>query len=111
MSGVDEVVRNLDRWNSRRRAAIEAFSQTWAGTLEGRAKENALWQDRTSHARQGMFGSVIKRRDEVVILLSHSVQYGLWLELCNDGRYAILKPTMDAAIPEIIRAYRRLWEE
>ncbi len=111
MSGVIDVIRNLNRWGGRRGAAIFAAAEVWGRTLEGRAKQDAPWIDRTAHARQGLFGTAIKQGNDVAIILTHSVQYGLWLEVARDGRYAILKPTMDAAIPEIYRAYERLWRE
>lgn len=110
MAGEREVVRNLRDWADRRRAAIVALAQNWAETIEGRAKENAPWRDRTGQARAGLRGETVAGRNEVKIALAHSVDYGVFLELARDGRYAILKPTLDAAVPEIYRTYKRLWE-
>jgi len=110
-SGLDDVNDNMRRWADRRKAAIVALGQTWAAELEGRAKQNAPWTDRTGNARNGLFGQVVVSRDDAVIMLAHSMDYGVWLELCNDGRYAILLPTMNNAIPRIVRSYRSLWEE
>ena len=114
MPGGDEVIRNLKDWAERRRVAIVALAQDWAGTLEARAKKNAPWKDRTSNARNGLFGEAEISgfwRDEVLIKLAHSVEYGVFLELANDGKYAILKPTLDAAIPEIYATYEKLWKD
>lgn len=111
MPGGDEVIRNLQDWAERRRAAVVALAEEWAGTVEGRAKENASWKDRTANARNGLRGETVVKRDEVLIALAHSVDYGIFLELARDGRYAILKPTLDAAVPEIYRTYERLWRE
>ncbi|HHY95087.1 MAG TPA: HK97 gp10 family phage protein [Firmicutes bacterium] len=111
MAGGDEVVRNLRDWAERRRAAVVALAQDWAGELEARAKKNAPWKDRTGNARNGLTGGVLLGRNEVKITLAHSVSYGVFLELARDGRYAILKPTLDAAVPEIYRTYERMWRE
>jgi hypothetical protein len=111
VTGSGEVIRNLRNWATIRRAATVALAQNWAGTLEGRAKNDAPWQDRTGNARNGLFGAIEARTNEVIIKLGHSVEYGIFLELARDGRYAILKPTLDKAIPDIYRTYKKLWEE
>lgn len=110
MEGSDEVIRNLNNWAKRQRAASLALAENWGGQLEGRAKTNAPWADRTSNARNGLFGSVEDGNDAILIRLSHSIEYGVFLELANDGRFAILKPTIDAAIPEVVASYKKLWE-
>lgn len=111
--GADEVIRNMRSWAEQRRAATIALAQNWAGQLEGRAKTGAKWQDRTGNARAGLYGSTELRgltRNEIVIKLGHTMSYGVFLELARDGRYAILKPTIDDAIPAIWDSYKKLWE-
>ena len=110
-AGLTSVVRNLEAWAERKKAGALALGNVWAGRLEGQAKANRPWKDRTSHAKQGLFGRAIQDKGDVVIALAHTVQYGVWLELARDGRYAIVKPTMDRAIPEIRKSYEQLWRE
>ena len=109
MAGEAQVIANLNAWHARTAAAVVALAQNWAAQMEASAKQNARWTDRTSHARHGLFGTVEVRGNRVFILLGHSVDYGVFLELAHDGRYAILKPTIDAAVPEIYRTYQRLF--
>ncbi len=111
MPGADEVLRNLENWAYKRRSAVIAMAKNWAGELEGRAKQGAPWTDRTTNARNGLRGEVAVGTNEVKIVLAHSVDYGVFLEIANDGKYAILKPTLDAAVPEIYRTYEQLWKE
>lgn len=111
--GADKVINNMRSWADRQRAAVVSLAQNWAGQLEARAKRNAPWTDRTGNARNGLFGSTEVtglRRNEVKIRLAHTMDYGVFLELARDGKYAILKPTVDAAVPEIWESYRNLWE-
>lgn len=110
-SGLNEVCSNQKKWAERRKAAIVALALNWAGELEGRAKKNAPWTDRTGNARNGLFGNVSVSKDEAVIVLGHSMEYGVFLELANDGRYAILQPTINKAVPEIVKTYKSLWED
>ncbi|MBT9137203.1 MAG: hypothetical protein DDT34_02290 [Firmicutes bacterium] len=107
---MSDVQRNLDVWAKHQRGAAVTLAKNWAGQLEGRAKKNAPWQDRSSNARNGLFGTVEVRGDVIYIRVAHSMEYGIFLELANDGRFAILKPTVDASTTEVERAYRRLWE-
>ncbi len=107
---MSEVQRNLDAWAKRQRGAVVVLAKNWAGQLERRAKQNAPWTDRTSNARNGLFGSTAVEGNQVFIRVAHSMEYGVFLELANDGRFAILKPTVSDATAEIERAYRRLWE-
>lgn len=62
-----------------------------AQEMEAWAKANAPWQDRTGAARQGLHATV----DGTTITLSHGVPYGLWLEVANGGRYAIIAQAID----------------
>ncbi len=110
MAGGEEVIRNLGLWSERQRAAGIALAKNWAGQLEGRAKTNAPWQDRTGNARGGLFGTVAIEGNKIFIRVAHSMEYGVSLELGYDGRFAILKPTVSGATAEVERSYRRLWE-
>jgi arginase family enzyme len=109
MPGGDEVQKNLTDWAQRRRAAVIALAQNWAAQLEGQAKDAAPWKDRTSNARNGLLGKAIVHPSKVVITLGHSIEYGIFLELARQGKYAILKPTIDKNVPAIYDSYKKLW--
>lgn len=70
--------------------------------VESYAKLNAPWGDRSGAARDGLTASVYLENGEVVLELAHSVDYGIWLELMQDGRFATIMPTLEALGPEII---------
>ena len=110
-SGLNNVCGNLGKWADKRKAAVIVLAQNWAGQLEGQAKDNAPWTDRTGNARNGLFGNIAIGKDEVVIRLGHSMDYGIFLELARDGRYAILSPIMNKATPDIYKTYKKLWED
>lgn len=108
--GGAEVARNLEAEMGRRTAAIYALLDNWGKQLEGQAKTKAPWTDRTGHARQGLHGGVFQEGPDLVLFLSHSVEYGIWLELAHAGRYAVLKPTMEVNYPQIVATVKKLWE-
>lgn len=109
VTGTREVLGNLDDWAKRMQSESVALAQSWAGTLEAKAKSDAPWTDRTSHARNGLFGTVEEKENEILLHLSHTMEYGVFLELANEGRFAILQPTIDAHAAEIHKDFQDLW--
>lgn len=81
---------------------MEAMEQGRA-EVEAYAQANAPWADRTGAARDGLVASVSNDLGEIVIELAHTVDYGIWLELIQNGRFAVIMPTLEALGPKIIR--------
>lgn len=91
------------------RAAMIA-AQSMAPEVENYMKSNAPWQDQTGNARNGLFARAYAEGDETGIVLGHSVDYGIWLEVRWSGRYAIVQPAIDTMGPAVMRRYERLLE-
>jgi hypothetical protein len=99
----------------------ETYCDKYAKEAELYAKENRPWQDRTGQARKLLKGIALdgseasydvfsiadgKRQKtgtatikdsegQIGFALAHRVDYGKHLEEANDGRYAVLKPTLE----------------
>ena len=89
--------------------ALGAYTET-LGDMEAAALEveyyaqaNAPWADITGQARSGLMASVYDEGGEIVLELSHGVEYGYWLEVIQDGRFAVIMPTLEVLGPEILR--------
>lgn len=67
------------------------------------AQENAPWADRTGEAREGLEAEVEIEGTEVVLSLYHTVDYGLWLETIQNGRFAIIMPTLEHFSSKVMR--------
>ncbi len=102
MAGSAEVNRNLRLAIERRKAALYALSQRYAAQMEAHAKINAGWQDRTSMARRGLFGYSMQRDQSLITRIAHTMDYGVYLELSNHGKYAILLPTVKRFVADFI---------
>lgn len=63
--------------------------------ITGWMKENAPWKDRTGMARQSLRCVTDVSPKEIVLKFSHGVDYGVYLEHKNAGKYAILRPAID----------------
>lgn len=77
--------------------------------LEMTAKRNAPWTDRTGEARAGISSEVTNTKGEVAIRLFHTAEHGRWLELIQNGRFAIIMPTLESQARRITyNAIRRI---
>lgn len=88
---------------------IHAIAQRWAPEIENYMRANAPWTDRTGNARQALYTAVEQVAGQMVtIILAHGVEYGIYLELSNAGRYAIVNPSLDYFAPRIWADVRRM---
>lgn len=68
------------------------------------ARKNAKWTDRTSNARNGLFGKPFKDgRKKFGLVIFGTVTYQPWLEIRFSGRYAIIGPTIRHEAPELMQ--------
>jgi hypothetical protein len=66
-------------------------------------KVNRPWTDQTNQAKARLHTSVSQPNPNIVrITLAHGVNYGIWLELANEKKYAILAPTVNKFAPKIV---------
>lgn len=73
------------------------------------ARQNAPWIDRTTNARNGLFTRAERNAPIYRIIVAHSVPYGVWLEVRFNGRYQIIRPTVDHEGPEVMKTVSRLF--
>lgn len=91
-------------------AAIAMYAENGALTLQNYAREHRPWTDRTGHARQRLTGSVARVTEGYQIILAHGVDYGIWLELAHEKRFAIIQPTIQAKSSQILSGFEKLLE-
>lgn len=103
-----EVLSFLENAETKLQAAIRMFSQEGAKKFENYAKQNRPWTDRTGHARQRLTGWVETLSDRTRIHIGHGVDYGIYLELANQKRFAILQKTVNTVSPEILKGFKEL---
>jgi hypothetical protein len=77
-------------------AAVEELLEELAEEVQEYARTHASWDDRSGEAREGLTAEVV---DEGLfhnsIVLYHTVDYGIWLEIRWNGKYAIILPTIE----------------
>lgn len=104
------ILSSIQSMDSKAGAAIMKYAEAGASKLEAYAKSNARWQNRTGDARRRLRGDVLSSGSIYKIRLAHGVDYGIWLELANERRYAIIEESIDAEGPGILKGFDRLVE-
>lgn len=70
--------------------------------VENYAQENASWEDQSGAAREGLTAEAVSSGFSKAIVLYHTVDYGIWLEVRWNGRYAIILPTIETMGPRVM---------
>lgn len=103
-----DLLTKLTSAQSKTQTAITMYAQEGAKKFENYAKSNRRWRDRTGHARQRLLGYVEKSNNVVRINIAHGVKYGIYLEMAHEQRFAILKRTVEAVSPEVLKGFKGL---
>ena len=99
-----DFLANMSAIKQRSMFAAEKVGQNAAARMEGEAKRNAGWTDRTGLARQTITGYSKKLRMGV----SGNMEYSAYLELGHEGRFAILWATVQANEQKIMDDLRKV---
>lgn len=84
----------IEKWGEKILAAAKAAATQLGPLLVQNAQAGAPWTDQTGDARAGLDHTEILSDAQVTIVLYHSVYYGIFLEVCNGGKYRIIAPTI-----------------
>lgn len=104
----DVPLKKLAKFDGRVRKGIRATMEYWDGRIETHMKHQAPWTDRTTNARNGLAAEAFEEGDTFGIVLRHSVDYGIFLEDKNNGKYAIIIPTLDEYAPKVMGTLTKL---
>lgn len=104
----NNLIKGLAEREIKTRAALGLYADTVAKKMETHAKSNKPWVDRTGRAKQSLNSSWKWVGDVARVELSHGVYYGIYLEFCNEKKYAIIKPTIDIISPQAIRGLNKI---
>lgn len=87
--------------------AAKMLASTEATKLQGYMQRKRPWTDRTGEAKRRLRADVSTPNDHLVrITLSHGVDYGKWLELAHEAKYAIIAPTIKKQGPGVYKRFQ-----
>lgn len=104
----DTLTPGLEQLSPNAHSGITALVEYFSDVAEGHMRRNAPWTDRTTNARNGLFAQAFTDPEQYVILLYHTMPYGIWLEVRWSGRYAIILPTVETVGPQMMRQLQKL---
>ena len=111
--GAARVMRNIDSFAFRKKVGAAAIMSKGAMEAGSWAKVNAKWVDRSGLARIGLYGRSFVVGDNLFLVVGHKMYYGLFLELCFSGKYAILEKAtrhVEKRLTRQLKAYMaKLW--
>lgn len=107
---MSNIAKNMLEKQAKTIAALALYGDSVAKEMESYAKSNRVWTDRTSDARDRLKGDSQNLGTSIRCSISHGVDYGIYLEMCNEGRYRILKPTIDAVGPKAVKGLDRIFK-
>lgn len=104
----DQIGPRLDIGPMVAKDAVRSVLDFYQEQVEEWMRENAPWEDTdTPHsyagqARDGLRAEVVEDGMELGLVVYHTVDYGIWLEIRWNGRYAILLPTIEEWGPHLM---------
>lgn len=108
----DSLLNGLDRFSDKMDFAVWDLADKGSKKMENYAKQNARWENRTGHARQRLKSDVLPVANGYKIRLAHGVDYGKWLELAHEKKYAIIPQTIRVVGTEqIMPAFTNLMDK
>lgn len=108
LSGLNKLDRSL---TSKEYAGLEMLMQTVSSKMEVWAKKKAPWADRTGAARQRLHGEAYwENKNIIVAAIIHQVDYGIWLELAHERKYAILEKAIEKHKNQLEESVAKLLE-
>lgn len=106
-----DVLKRFEQMQAKTRASLEILANSAVKAMETYAKNNARWTDRTGNARQRLKGSTRWEESALIAAISHNVDYGMWLELCHQKKYAILEEALNSQAQNLLEAYERFLQQ
>lgn len=96
--------KGLNTYHKKVLAATLLQMQNSAAFLQERMKAERPWTDRTGAARQRLTARAYVQDDHTfAIELAQGVDYGIYLELAHEKKYAIIMPTIHLYSNEVLQ--------
>ncbi|EPY6467517.1 hypothetical protein B2H94_13805 [Clostridium sporogenes] len=106
---IGNVIDGLSEFEMQSKISIGMYADIAAKNMEEYAKKNAPWKDQSGMDTETIKGGKQWEGDKCNFYVSGNMECYPFLELCNDKKYAILKPTIDKLSPQILKGMSNLF--
>ncbi len=108
---IENLLKGLSDCENKAQVAMLMYAQNGALKLQNSARKNAPWTNRTGQARQRLSCETEIVENGYREKLAHGVDYGIWLELAHEKRFAIIEPTIQKEGPAVLSGFNKLLEK
>ena len=112
---MNNVLGRIGKIYDRRKAALYALSLQYAAlalnNFRLRQAQDEFWNNQTFSAMNLVFSDAFFRGDVVGWFLAHGVEYGVYLELANDGKNQALRPVVSNFVQPYFRDAKALYKD
>ena len=105
---VTQTVKRMAEIRQRSMFACEQVAKSAAARMEGEAKRNAPWTDRTGNARQTIRGVSGWAGKKLRCGVTGNMEYSPYLEFTHEGQNAVLFPTLENNRAKIMEQMKRV---
>jgi hypothetical protein len=102
--------KGLESLSNKSDIKIKNYLSTTERKLDNYAKKNAPWKNHSGRARLGLHSYTEKTPFGYRLIIAHGVDYGIWLELAHEKKYAILNETIQQNTNDIMKGFTKLIE-
>jgi hypothetical protein len=114
MKGLNLLKKNIGDIYKRRAAQLYALSLFYAAKalndLRTKQAQNKYWENQTFTAVDTVFSNAFRDDNAIGWFIAHAIEYGVYLELANDGQNQALRPTMLIFVQPFVDAARSLYK-
>lgn len=106
-----DIMKSIEASPQRMMSLLRMYMATKAVEYRAYMQSSRKWTDRTGAAKATLMAEVsIPSSTSVRITLSHGVSYGVWLELANEKRYAVVSPTIRLKAADLVSGLQGIVE-
>lgn len=112
---VARVIFNVRGIYERRRAQVYAlclyYSALAINYFKAEQSGGAFWKNQTNQAKDRMFSGAYQEQNIIAWFMAHGVQYGVYLELANDGRHQAIRPVIQRFVGRFYQDLKKIYGE
>lgn len=105
------MTRRLEEFDQRARDFIKRDVEVHTTQGELTMKTKAPWRDRTTDARRGLWADSQVNDHNINIEMGHAVEYGIYLEESNNGKFQIVMPTLIATARSFMQSLEHMFAQ
>jgi hypothetical protein len=102
------MVAAFDAYEKNTHEKLYRLAQYYSGLIETWMKQNHKWDDRTGNLTQSIYADAERMVHGAAVVFGHNMEYSVFIELANQGKYGILFEALDYWSPKIWESVKEL---